>query len=796
MPPVHISATTFEEPARYQNAEGNYFDCNLPGRVELEFTYNGYVAGNLQDGYAPQWKYNFDDTQGTNYPAYDTSELIKSGTISSQDDIVWFHFGFKNTGDTILDSEGNGAFNFCPVLQKKNANGVYERITNPSTDNYMQRIYDYLYPGEEGDMWLLFIQRHTGIEQNRYRFDPGDYRIVIYPQLRNEREANGWAANYVGGRSVGEATFEFTVTEHGAVTEPNPVRYASYGTIARNSWIGSFEEFQSSYQTRYEVSNDEQEPTSGVIYVQPAPWNKTVSLKLMHHNAPEIATVHIPIEVETDSICVELNPYNENYHIKEDGTREPLLVTQSMIDMRGNIQMGPDALSTGINDLRNMKDAGINLLTSTMAFAYDNRANDSYKFMMDVARKMGFEMEAFSNYPYNADSSISNATAINGGSISGGTLNGWGSKNMNEANGILAKYTLQRYGDLFWVRGDGVLPIAAEDTWGWLTIDHDWRFGLKKTASIRNYQKWLETVYSDIESLNAAYGSSYASFGDIDPREDGIYEETHYGAYNFTRSTGVYRERSRAVAELDVYRTLARVNDYKTMLQTGGIDNTRLWIRYEGSTWLAAGISPQTTNAHYRQFYYEQRRNAVIPEILSESNVVFGGSNYDGIPLSPTETYEMTKYSTLAGLTMSKLPMIAHMRDLLINPVYGDSKYVVDYNLEDASLKGACMDTTIALFPYLKAMYEGGGIPGVMWQDYYCDGFITSTQYKELQFYTEKIQEMLATDKGREWASNFDAPSRAFEKDVKAIWSYPQEYIDKVLAQTPRDCHFDRPYVK
>ena len=93
-------------------------------------------------------------------------------------------------------------------------------------------------------------------------------------------------------------------------------------------------------------------------------------------------------------------------------------------------------------------------------------------------------------------------------------------------------------------------------------------------------------------------------------------------------------------------------------------------------------------------------------------------------------------------------------------------------------------------------MYEGGGIPGVMWQDYYCDGFITSTQYKELQFYTTKIREMLATEKGREWAANFDAPSRAFEKDVKAIWSYPQEYIDKVLAQTPRDCHFDRPYVK
>ena len=747
---IHISATTFEEPNRFQKSTDSYFDCNLPGNVELEFTYNGYVGGSLQDGYAPSWDYGFEDTQGTNYPAYKTGELIRSGTISAGDEIVWFNFGYQNIGDTILDSEGNGAFNFCPVLQKKNAEGNYVPITQPSTDNYMQRLYDHLYPGESGDMWLLFIQQHTGIDQNRYRFTPGEYRIVIYSQVRNEQQANGWASNYVGGRNVQEDTFEFTVTKDGGVTEPGSITHNNYHNITRNQWIGAYEEFQSSYCSHLYVSDDESAPTTNVMYVQPAPWNNTLTLKLIHENRPEIATVQIPLEVESDSLSVALNPYNENYHIKEDGTREPLLVTQSMVDMRGNVQMGPDALSTAVNDLRNMKEAGINLLTSTMAFAYDNKANDSFKFMMDAARVMGFEMEGFSNYPYNAVSSTTNAAGINGGAING-TINGWGSKDMNEANGILAKYSLQRFGDLYWMRGDGVLPIAAEDTWGWLTIDHDWRFGLKNTRSILQYREWLQTVYSDIGALNQAYGSNYASFDDIDPRQDGIYEETHYGAYNFTQSTGVYKERSRAVAELDVYRTLARINDYKTMFDTAQIDNARLWIRYEGSTWLAAGISPSTTNPHYRQFYYEQKRNAVIPEILSASNVVFGGSNYDGIPLTPTETYEMTKHSTLAGLTMSKLPMIAHMRDTLINPTYGDSKYVVDYNLKDSSLRGACIDTTTALFPYLKAMYEGGGIPGVMWQDYYCDGFITSTQYKELKFYTQKIQNMLATDEGKEW---------------------------------------------
>ena len=55
---------------------------------------------------------------------------------------------------------------------------------------------------------------------------------------------------------------------------------------------------------------------------------------------------------------------------------------------------------------------------------------------------------------------------------------------------------------------------------------------------------------------------------------------------------------------------------------------------------------------------------------------------------------------------------------------------------------------------------------------------------------------MAAQQDGKEWATNFEAPSRAFEEDAKEIWSYPKEYIQKVFAETPRDCHFDRPYVK
>ena len=795
---VHFEATTFEETDRYADPNGNYYDCNLLGNPDLEITYNGYVTGNEVPGYSPNTTADLEKvTQGTRYPGYETSDLIKSGTMPAGDDYLWLNFTFKNTGDTILDPEGSGSFMFEPILYRKNDAGNYERIYFISTDNRWERLYDYLYPGESGNLWLLC---YTNASASSYSYTPGDYRLTLRASARSERNGANWIENFVQGRYILDASFDFTVTEEGAMTEPNPIQYQYYDVSGRNSWLGSFEEFQSSYQLLSGVSNDVNQPTTGIMYVQPAPWNETISLKIMHGDLDGIATVQIPIEVESDSLSIELNPYNENYVIKEDGTREPALISQSMVDMRGNVQMGPDSLGTAVNDLRNMKEAGINLLTSTMSSAYNSgniNAKNAFKFMMDAVRVMGFSFEGFSHYPYNYNSTLSAGAWIGGGRIPDATISSFGYSGMNQANGLMAKFTLARYGDLFWVRGDGVLPIAAEDTRGWMTIDHDWRFGIRMDASITQYRNWLQSIYSDINELNAAYGSSYSSFDEIDPRTEGEFEETHMGAYTHLNSTGVFQEGSRAMAELDVYRTLARISDYKEMFETAAIqqEDTRIWIRYEGSTYFAPGIDPNTTNSVYRQFYYEQRRNAVIPEILAASNVVFGGSNYDWWAIDPSEIYELTKHSTQAGFTTARMFTNSQQRDIVINSTYGESKYVKNYNLADTSLKGALVMSTRALYPALKATYEGGGIPGVLWQDYHCDGFITSTQFKELKFYTSKIQEMLQTEDGKEWAADFEAPARDFEVDSQEIWSYPKEYIEQVLADTPRDCHFDYPYV-
>ena len=54
---------------------------------------------------------------------------------------------------------------------------------------------------------------------------------------------------------------------------------------------------------------------------------------------------------------------------------------------------------------------------------------------------------------------------------------------------------------------------------------------------------------------------------------------------------------------------------------------------------------------------------------------------------------------------------------------------------------------------------------------------MTSTKYKELQFYTSKIQEMLATDEGKAWAADFDATGSKVNETAGHVYSYDPEYL-------------------
>ncbi len=775
---VHVEASTWEEPARLPQGMTEYYSNTLPGNPDVTFTYDGYVCSeNLDQKKLAVWKGNIaEDRQGTAFPHYDTSDLICSGTVPT-DKEVWLRFTFENTGDTVLKGDGQGFFNIRPFLYREISEGVYSQVA--INDNYAYRLYDSLYPGESRSIWVRF----TGYAS----YPVGNYKAVLHAQVANEQGSPDWVAMYVGGRGITTNTFAFTAAKNAQVTPPAEVvkeaikdGYGNPVTLPRNGWLGVYEEFRNSFHTYCFL--DSQKPKENTLYFQPAPWDTTLTLRVISDNTGAFQMVTLPLAVESDSVSITLNPYNDHYLVKDDGTREPLFATQNMADMRGNNQDSPYAFDVMVNDLLDMKEAGVNYLTSTMAFTYatgtSGFANGANRVMMDLVSLMGdFKFEPYGNYTY--ESSIQRESITK--PFAGVTA----ADGNNKMNGALNNWTYARFGDVFWSSPDGVTPIAQEDSRGWLTIDHDWRMDLND-KTIAAYQQWLKEYYGDIAKLNAAYGSEFTDFSEIDPRNEGMTDAT--GHYNFTAlmpSLYVFHEQSKAMLDLDLFRTVNRVRDYKESLSITTVPGAKMLARYEGSPLIAVGLNPNTANTHYREAYYQMVRAGLQGEIIAAAkDTVAGVSTYQNTPFTPAETYELTKSAARNGLTVMNYHM--HHRDQIYNTFYGDGKAVTNLRLKNDEMKVTSLNTYGALFPALKATYEAGGIPAVMWMDYYCNGFVTSTMYKEMQFYSQKVKEMLQTDQGKVWATNFEVGGSNLHENANHVFSYDPEYLAKKMAAVER----------
>jgi hypothetical protein len=83
------------------------------------------------------------------------------------------------------------------------------------------------------------------------------------------------------------------------------------------------------------------------------------------------------------------------------------------------------------------------------------------------------------------------------------------------------------------------------------------------------------------------------------------------------------------------------------------------------------------------------------------------------------------------------------------------------------------MHCLTALYPWFKATYEEGGIPGILWEDYQCDGFATETQKREMRIFRERLDAALSSpDALRARAAGAREPSREWRKGTRAMWSY------------------------
>ena len=196
------------------------------------------------------------------------------------------------------------------------------------------------------------------------------------------------------------------------------------------------------------------------------------------------------------------------------------------------------------------------------------------------------------------------------------------------------------------------------------------------------------------------------------------------------------------------------------------------------------GVVPyDTDNSHFRHTYYSQRRNALIPQILAKSGTVSLHSDYVTLPYSVSELEKLVSSSTSLGITSMPLFQSNRMRDIALNPKYAAAMYTVEYNLDPTSddLCGAYMNTQLSVFQMFKAVYENGGIPGVLWEDYLCDGYVTETQQKDMKFYASKIAQMMETDEAKAWATTNVPDVASVYAKSKGTYIYNEAFLDAEL---------------
>ncbi len=773
--PLYVEATTFED------KNGSYYDLCLPGNIQLNFEYQGYVSAETDYTNRPYLSANFaKDVQGKKYPQYTASDLIASDTVPSNKPI-WFKFKITNTGNTILDGDGNGTFCFQPFLQNK---------TTGKTTEYTNRHYrltEDLYPGESVDLYIYF-GASSGMA-----LGVGEYNISVNCLVRNEQSGPDWGTKIWDGYKYGVANKTFTVANEPTVTSNSKTQYTvSRATPVRNTWLHSYEEFTTSFDSWLKPTSVNSSETN-VLYVQPAAWSDRVVIKFMRGTGDNMVSASIPLNVESDSIQIKLNKTADNYIVTDQGTKYPASASQSMCDMRVNTSLSPDANTDQINELLDMKDCGINVVSTTQAFNMENinrptyninNNADSIYFVSDVLRKLGMRMEGYTGYPYLDATTLKGAFWYARDRVATGNVpTGFGDSKMALANGLRGLYQFMRWGDNFRVNAKNQVIFNVEDTRGWMRIDFNARH-TSDTQTITDFQTWLNQKYTSISNLNKAWGSNYTDFTEIDPTAgttDDHGWDSHIG------STAKLQEWSVGVNDWDIFRTLQRTQNYSEILDTlknyssshsglnaTGVDGI-MSIRTEGGNFTAS-IPYNTKNSHFRHVYYSGRRCALIPEILSKSNTVSVHSDYVTLPYSVSELETLVASSASMGITSMPLLQANRMRDIAINSKYGDN-YAKHYNLSGNNTKGAYINTQVSVFECFKTIYENGGIPGILWEDYLCDGYVTETQQKEMKFYASKIADMMSTDEAKAWATTNVPDANAVLSKSNSVFSYDENYI-------------------
>lgn len=780
--PVAVEATAFEDEARRRGRD--LHDLALPGKLDARIDYLGSITAHLTPGARHNIKPDMSDTPGV-YPGFERRPLARSGVVEAGD-LVWFKLKVTNTGNTILDPEGIGGYLYQPELLRRNQKGDYEHFGNPY--NLYVRDLGYLYPGESRDIWVHFMKSGPWETPQNFGLVPGAYLLRLKMTYRWYKDFNVFVNIWEGAPMlVWEMPFEVENEPRKAPVAEGKTTLTDGGDPDKiTRWIHTHEEFMTAFDCHISRPQDPKQRTiEGTLHLQVAPWTEQVVVKLIGTDPVSIRTLAVPVEVDSDSLKVVYNP-NHQVNIIRNGLREPAIWSQSMADMRTNVQHGPFAEVHIRERMREMMDCGVNVVSFTsMPWLYDdmhdpksNYQGDAWKYFLDCAREEGLLAEGWGAYPFDRATIQQISNWITGQDIrmdnyhtDGYPAISHSDPHLPAANAAAWLYQFHRWGDLYYQMESGEVPIGIEDTRGWMRQDVNVR-NPEGDRTVRAFQEWAERRYGTIEAANRVWNSDYKSFEDVNPEANQVLNEFHH-RWEYTDPGHPFHDWSPAVADWDQFRTELRVKNYKDTLDIvrREIPGVKFLLRTEGGNVIVSGISPEDRNPHMRHIYYSQRRCGAIARVLQESGEVRFHSDYTTMPYTPSELRRLVRLAVRQGIIPVYLPQFDNMRDIAINENYG-TQFEVHYNLPEPK-RGQMMHSLTALYPWFKAVYEEGGVPGILWEDYQCDGFATETQKREMRFFRDKLRDALSTPEAVKLRSaNISQPSQEWRGGSRALRSY------------------------
>ena len=745
-----VEAVAFEDPDKA--GDKALYDLAIPGDMSVKIEYLGSVSADLDDeNYVPLTA----DPKSpiSPFPPFKRDPMARSSDVRSAQ-AMWFKFRVTNTGDTILDPEGFGAWLIEPRISRLKPDGSVEWTAG--TVNLYERCLTYLYPGESLECWVNFW---CGTHWSDYcrGLKEGDYRIELSMLYRYHREYN-WGVNIWGGAEFARFTVPIKVTKTGG---KSAVQTSFKMTDTADKMPGDFdrfEEFMTSLRIHPWVEKDA--VSQDKIYLQVAPWTKNVVVKLVLTDPRQIAVARIPIKITNETLKITYNPRNVMV-VSQDGKERPAFVAQAMPGMRSGFQLGPYPEKHMLQQIREMKALGVNVIANTAGQWYapeiaGQKAIDlhsaCYKYWYDVlARKLDMKLMGWSVYPPQSRYWYVNAAPLLGVKKLDYSLAGAGYQDLASVDradpltpqviAAWAKYNYGRWGDMWFRTKDGRMPIDIEDTWGWMRDDINSRYRVGPLA-IQRFRDWVKAKYGTIDKVNSAWDSHFGDFAEIDPESDqGVEGDGLPHAPVYNKPDNPFHDWSPAINDWDVFRTELRMDTYQQaneiIRQT--IPGAELALRTEGANLVIAG-DPKSESMHWRHVYYSQRRNAMVFDVVKGRDVVHFYSDYTTLPYTEQEWRQGMREMVAAGVIPVFLPQFDHMRDILPNPYYG-RQYQTHYGLDKPS-KGMMVHCLMAAYPWWKATYEEGGAPGIIWCDYLCDGFATETQKRELKLLTAHFAKM------------------------------------------------------